>query len=92
MKQTRLVVPERVRWAVEHDIDPRTLVERVHAVVLTGGSAYGLAAASGVADALGAAGRGFRVGPGSITHLHEDDYFHNRTLMSLGDTTHLRRS
>lgn len=34
----------------------------------------------------------FRVGPGSITHLHEDDYFHNRTLMSLGDTTHLRRT
>ena len=34
-------------------LDPRTLVERVHAVVLTGGSAYGLAAASGVADALG---------------------------------------
>ena len=45
-------------------LDPRTLVERVHAVVLTGGSAYGLAAASGVADALGAAGRGFPVGPG----------------------------
>jgi L-aminopeptidase/D-esterase-like protein len=45
-------------------LDPRTLVERVHAVVLTGGSAYGLAAASGVADALGAAGRGFPVGRG----------------------------
>ncbi|PVZ13171.1 L-aminopeptidase/D-esterase-like protein [Actinomycetospora cinnamomea] len=43
-------------------LDPRTLVERVHAVVLTGGSAYGLAAASGVADALGAMGRGFPVG------------------------------
>jgi L-aminopeptidase/D-esterase-like protein len=43
-------------------LDPRTLVERVHAVVLSGGSAYGLAAASGVADALGAAGRGFPVG------------------------------
>jgi L-aminopeptidase/D-esterase-like protein len=45
-------------------LDPRTLVDRVHAVVLTGGSAYGLAAASGVADALGAAHRGFRVGAG----------------------------
>jgi len=45
-------------------LDPRTLVDRAHAVVLSGGSAYGLAAASGVADALGAAGRGFRVGPG----------------------------
>lgn len=48
-------------------LDPRTLVERVHAIVLTGGSAYGLAAASGVADALGAQGRGFPVGgPGEV--------------------------
>lgn len=44
-------------------LDPRNVVERVHAVVLTGGSAYGLAAASGVADALGADGIGFSVGP-----------------------------
>lgn len=44
-------------------LDPRNVVERVHAIVLTGGSAYGLAAASGVADALGADGIGFPVGP-----------------------------
>jgi probable phosphoglycerate mutase len=31
----------------------------------------------------------FRVTPGSITHLREDDYFHNRCVMSLNDTTHL---
>ncbi|WP_018332330.1 P1 family peptidase [Actinomycetospora chiangmaiensis] len=43
-------------------LDPRTLVDRVHAVVLSGGSAYGLAAATGVMDALGAAGVGFPVG------------------------------
>jgi L-aminopeptidase/D-esterase-like protein len=43
-------------------LDPRTLVDRVHAVVLSGGSAYGLAAATGVMDALGEAGVGFRVG------------------------------
>ena len=50
---------------------PGTLVERVHAVVLTGGSAYGLAAASGVADALGADGIGFRVGaePGAVVPI-----------------------
>lgn len=35
------------------------LVEQVDAVVLSGGSAYGLAAADGVAAALGASGRGF---------------------------------
>ncbi|MEO1552440.1 MAG: P1 family peptidase [Pseudomonadota bacterium] len=35
------------------------LVEHVHAVVLSGGSAYGLAAADGVAARLGAQGQGF---------------------------------
>lgn len=36
-----------------------TLVDAVDAVVLSGGSAYGLAAADGVAAELGASGRGF---------------------------------
>ena len=36
-----------------------TLVDAVDAVVLSGGSSYGLAAADGVAAALGASGRGF---------------------------------
>ncbi|MEY8566606.1 histidine phosphatase family protein [Corynebacteriaceae bacterium 7-707] len=31
----------------------------------------------------------FRVTPGSITELQEDDYFHNRTLVRLNDTSHL---
>jgi L-aminopeptidase/D-esterase-like protein len=44
-------------------LDPRTLVDRVHAVVLSGGSAYGLASATGVMDALGEQGIGFPVGP-----------------------------
>lgn len=38
------------------------LVQQVDALVLSGGSAFGLDAASGVADALRAMGRGFRVG------------------------------
>lgn len=42
---------------------PTASVERVHSVVLTGGSAYGLAAASGVANGLGAQGVGLPVGP-----------------------------
>jgi L-aminopeptidase/D-esterase-like protein len=51
-------------------LDPRTLVDRVHAVVLSGGSAYGLAAATGVMDALGDAGTGFRVGaPGEVVPI-----------------------
>lgn len=41
---------------------PDRLVGRVDALVLAGGSVFGLDAASGVCDALAAMGRGFRVG------------------------------
>jgi L-aminopeptidase/D-esterase-like protein len=44
-------------------LDPRKLVERIHAIVLAGGSAYGLAAATGVVERLADAGIGFSVGP-----------------------------
>jgi len=44
-------------------LDPRSLVGQVHAVVLTGGSAYGLDAASGVMAWLEERGMGFPVGP-----------------------------
>ncbi|MFD8728195.1 P1 family peptidase [Streptomyces sp. NPDC059611] len=43
-------------------LDPRNLVQRVDAVVLTGGSAFGLDAASGVVAWLEEQGRGVRVG------------------------------
>ncbi|WP_424216428.1 P1 family peptidase (plasmid) [Streptomyces sp. BI20] len=45
-------------------LDPSALVERVDAVVLTGGSAYGLASAHGVMEWLEERGRGVVVGPG----------------------------
>jgi len=41
---------------------PGNLVERVDAIVLSGGSAFGLDAAAGVMDWLAAVGRGFAVG------------------------------
>ena len=41
---------------------PDRLVQQVDALVLSGGSAFGLDSASGVADALAASGRGFAVG------------------------------
>ncbi|KIF74901.1 hydrolase [Streptomyces sp. 150FB] len=44
-------------------LDPRNLVQRVEAVVLTGGSAFGLDSASGVMAWLEERGRGVRVGP-----------------------------
>ncbi len=44
-------------------LDPRNVVERIDAVVLTGGSAFGLDAAAGVMAWLEEKGRGVRVGP-----------------------------
>lgn len=48
-------------------LDPTTLVQQIHALVLTGGSAYGLAAADGVMQALSEEQIGFPVG----TEPHE---------------------
>lgn len=42
---------------------PDKTVQQVNALVLSGGSAFGLAAADGVSRALRAAGKGFAVGP-----------------------------
>jgi len=44
-------------------LDPRNLVDRIHAVCLTGGSAYGLAAADGVMAELEQRELGVPVGP-----------------------------
>ncbi|MEU8540501.1 P1 family peptidase [Streptomyces sp. NPDC048717] len=45
-------------------LDPRNLVPRIDAVVLAGGSAFGLEAAAGTMAWLEERGRGFRVGAG----------------------------
>lgn len=44
-------------------VQPHTLVDAVDAIVLSGGSSYGLGAADGVAGALGARRRGFELFP-----------------------------
>lgn len=46
-------------------LDPRNVIDRVEALVLTGGSAYGLDATSGVVHWLAEQHRGYRVGPES---------------------------
>ncbi len=46
-------------------LSPENLVGRAHAVVLAGGSVFGLAAADGVATALSARGVGLQLRPGS---------------------------
>ena len=51
-------------------LDPRNLVDQVHAVVLGGGSAFGLAAADGVMEALLDDGIGWPVGePGQVVPI-----------------------
>jgi putative pantetheine hydrolase len=51
-------------------LKPENLVDRVHAIVLSGGSAYGLAAADGVMARLADAGIGFAVGgPGEVVPI-----------------------
>jgi L-aminopeptidase/D-esterase-like protein len=47
-------------------LEPEMAVERVDAVVLSGGSAYGLDAASGVQAWLRERGRGFAIGPVTV--------------------------
>jgi len=51
-------------------LDPRNLVERVHAITLSGGSAFGLASADGVMRRLYEAGVGYPVGgPGEVVPI-----------------------
>ena len=45
-------------------LEPHTLVERVHGLVLAGGSVFGLAAADELVLCLSAAGQGLDIGPG----------------------------
>ena len=50
-------------------LNPINLVDRVHAVVLSGGSAYGLAAADGVMKCLENQGIGWPVGGGQVVPI-----------------------
>ncbi|MEV6275648.1 histidine phosphatase family protein [Nocardia sp. NPDC051832] len=72
-------------------MDPILRSDCPHQIIVTHGGAITFVVAAWLAlplDALGYAR--FRAGPGSITELHEDDYFHNRQLVRLGETDHLR--
>jgi putative pantetheine hydrolase len=51
-------------------LDPRNVVERINAIALSGGSAFGLAAASGVMERLFEAGLGYPAGgPGEVVPI-----------------------
>lgn len=58
-----VVVPGGAPGTAETDLlAPENLVQHVHAVVLSGGSAFGLAARQGVVDLLAERGVGYRMG------------------------------
>ena len=56
-------------------LDPLTAAQRIHAIVLGGGSAFGLGAASGVMDCLEARGIGFDVGVTKVPLVVQSDIF-----------------
>ncbi|MER5774175.1 histidine phosphatase family protein [Streptomyces sp. NPDC002039] len=61
-----------------------------HQVIVTHGFALTFVVAAWIGMPIESLGHvNFRVASGSITHLREDDFFHNRQLVRLGDTRHL---
>ncbi|MFD9944950.1 histidine phosphatase family protein [Nonomuraea sp. NPDC059023] len=61
-----------------------------HQIIVTHGGSLTLVVASWIKMPIKAVGHAsFRAPSGSITTLREDDFFHNRQVVSLGDTRHL---
>ena len=84
--ETKLAFAGRVYAAME-DIFPRG---PEHQVIVTHGFAVTFVLASWIKMPIDAARYvNFNAPSGSITILREDDYFHNRQVVSLGDTAHL---
>nr|WP_232327832.1 histidine phosphatase family protein [Kibdelosporangium sp. MJ126-NF4] len=84
--ETRLSCARRVYAA----LDTVLAAPGEHQVVVTHGFAVTFVIAAWIGMPLQAAGQvAFRVASGSITVLRQDDFFHNRALVSLGETGHL---
>ena len=61
-----------------------------HQIIVTHGGALTFVVACWIGMPIESLGHvNFRAPSGSITTLYEDDYFHNRQVVSLGDTRHL---
>lgn len=61
-----------------------------HQIIVTHGGSLTLVVASWIKMPIKAVGyASFRVPSGSITTLREDDFFHNRTVVNLGDIRHI---
>ncbi|THA80077.1 histidine phosphatase family protein [Streptomyces sp. A0592] len=63
---------------------------REHQIIVTHGGSLTCVVAAWIRMPIESAGHvSFRAPSGSITTLREDDFFHNRQVVSLGDTRHL---
>jgi 2,3-bisphosphoglycerate-dependent phosphoglycerate mutase len=84
--ETTWTVARRV-YAVMDEILRRP---REHQIVVTHGGTLTFVVACWIGMPIESLGRvNFRAPSGSITTLREDDYFHNRQVVSLGDARHL---
>ncbi|MFD9421864.1 MULTISPECIES: histidine phosphatase family protein [unclassified Streptomyces] len=84
--ETKAVWAQRIYAAMDEIL--RSPCE--HQIIVTHGGSLTCVVASWIRMPLESAGyAGFRAPSGSITTLHEDDFFHNRHVVSLGDTRHL---
>lgn len=84
--ESRRQVAQRI-YAVVDEIIQRP---REHQIIVTHGFAFTFVVAAWVKMPIESLGHAvFKARSGSITTLHEDDLFHGRLVLRLGDTAHL---
>jgi 2,3-bisphosphoglycerate-dependent phosphoglycerate mutase len=84
--ETKAVWAQRI-YAAMHEILQSPCE---HQIIVTHGGSLTFVVASWIKMPIESAGyASFRAPSGSITTLREDDFFHNRQVVSLGDTRHL---
>lgn len=84
--ETKAALAQRIYAAMDE------IVQRPceHQIVVTHGGSLTFVVTSWIKMPIKAVGHAsFRVPSGSITTLREDDFFHNRTVVNLGDIRHL---
>ena len=84
--ETRLHLATRVYGALENVLSEET----THQVIVTHGFAGQFVLAGWIKMPIESAGYvSFRLTPGGISVLREDDFFHNRQITTLNEVSHL---
>ncbi|MES9511323.1 histidine phosphatase family protein [Streptomyces sp. NPDC000609] len=87
--ETKAVCAQRIDAAMDEILQSPC----AHRIIVTHGGSPTFVVASWIRMPIESAGyAGSRAPSGSITTLREDDFFHNRQVVGLGDTRHLPRS